>query len=60
MNADNQTLTILHTLAAESPMVMEPLRGEYERAIADNDPKLAKRIEEIGQFLFGQSWVNHG
>lgn len=60
MHADNATLQLLRQLAAESPVVMNPLREEFDRAVSDNDPKLAKRIEEIGQFLFGDSWVTNG
>lgn len=60
MHADNATLQLLRQLAAESPMVMNPLREEFDRAVSDNDPKLAKRIEEVGQFLFGDSWVTNG
>ncbi len=60
MHADNATLQLLRQLAAESPVVMNPLREEFDRAVSDNDPKLAKRIEEVGQFLFGDSWVTNG
>lgn len=60
MHADNATLQLLRQLAAESPVVMNPLREEFDKAVSDNDPKLAKRIEEIGQFLFGDSWVTNG
>lgn len=59
-HTDNATLQTLRQLAIESPVVMEPLRAEYKRAIADNDPQVAKRIEEIATFLFGDSWVNNG
>lgn len=59
-HTDNATLQTLRKLAIESPVVMEPLRAEYKRAIADGDPQLAKRIEEIATFLFGDSWVNNG
>lgn len=60
MHANNDTLELLRQLAAESPVVMNPLREEFDRAVSDNDPKLAKRIEEVGQFLFGDSWVTNG
>lgn len=60
MHANNATLELLRQLAAESPVVMNPLREEFDRAVSDNDPKLAKRIEEVGQFLFGDSWVTNG
>lgn len=58
--ADSATMHTLRQLAKESPIVMEPLRAEYDRAIADNDPEVAKRIEEIATFLFGDSWVTNG
>ena len=60
MHANNHTLELLRQLAAESPVIMNPLREEFDKAVSDNDPKLAKRIEEVGQFLFGDSWVTNG
>ena len=55
-------LETLRELAEEMPHVMEPLLAEYQSAIADQDPKIARRMDELGQFLFGEAWVKstHG
>lgn len=60
MHADNGSLQTFRQMAAQSSDVMIPLREELDRAIKDNDSKLAKRIDEIGQFLFGDLWVSNG
>lgn len=60
MHADNSSLQTFRQMAAQSSDVMIPLREEWDKAVKDNDPQLAKRLDEIGQFLFGDSWVSNG
>lgn len=47
----------LRELAEEMPHIMEPIWAEYQSALADQDPKIARRMNELGYFLFGEAWV---